>query len=85
MIDLADAFIALPGGLGTIEEITEAVSWLHLGLHTKPCGLLNVNGFFDDLVNFYNLSAKKGFIRSKQNTLLSNESDINVLLATMGI
>ncbi|MEN4099329.1 MAG: TIGR00730 family Rossman fold protein, partial [Anaerolineaceae bacterium] len=52
MIELSDGFIALPGGLGTIEEFFEALTWGQLGLHQKPCGLLNVSGYFDHLVAF---------------------------------
>ena len=63
MADLADGFIALPGGLGTLEEILEALTWAQLGLHDKPCGLLDVAGFFNDLVRFLNRTVEDGFVR----------------------
>ena len=53
MAELSDGFIALPGGFGTLEEFCEAVTWTQLGLHAKPCGLLNVNGFYDGLLQFF--------------------------------
>ena len=52
MADLSDAVIMLPGGFGTLEEFMEAVTWVHLGIHDKPCGVLNVDGFFDHLLRF---------------------------------
>ncbi|ENV00566.1 TIGR00730 family protein [Acinetobacter variabilis] len=52
MSDLADAFIALPGGVGTLEEIFEQLTWGQLGLHQKPCAFLNIHGFYDELLNF---------------------------------
>jgi len=53
MFDLSDAFIALPGGLGTLEEVSEILTWAQLGLHFKPCGLINVGGYFDQFLLFY--------------------------------
>src|ERR1051326_7718022 len=55
MADLAHAFIAMPGGFGTFEEFCEIVTWAQLGMHTKPCGLLNVNGFYDPLLALFDL------------------------------
>jgi len=63
MADLADGFIAMPGGLGTLEELFEALTWAQLGLHAKPCGLLDVAGFFDDLDRFLDRVVADGFVR----------------------
>jgi uncharacterized protein (TIGR00730 family) len=63
MADLADAFIALPGGLGTLEEFCEVATWTQLGFHTKACGLLNIDGFYDGLLSFLNHATKEKFIR----------------------
>ncbi len=52
MFDLSDAFIALPGGFGTLEEVSEILTWAQLGLHSKPCGLINVDGYFDPCFRF---------------------------------
>ena len=57
MAELGDGFIGLPGGLGTLEEFFEILTWAQLGLHHKPCGLLNVNGYFDQLLGFWTTSA----------------------------
>jgi uncharacterized protein (TIGR00730 family) len=63
MADLSDAFIAMPGGVGTFEEFFEAVTWTQLGLHRKPCGLLNVQGFYTPLAVFIDQAVSDGFIR----------------------
>jgi len=63
MADLADAFVALPGGWGTLEEFFEVLTWAQLGLHRKPCGLLNVCGYFDGLLAFAAHSVAEGFVR----------------------
>jgi len=62
MAGLSDAVIMLPGGFGTYEEFMEAVTWVHLGIHDKPCGVLNVEGFFDDLLRFLTHAVDTGFI-----------------------
>jgi uncharacterized protein (TIGR00730 family) len=62
MADLSDAVIMLPGGFGTLEEFMEAVTWVHLGIHDKPCGVLNVGGFFDHLLRFLRSAVDAGFI-----------------------
>lgn len=64
MADLAEGFIALPGGFGTLEEIFEAITWQQLHLHAHPCGLLNVEGYFDSLVEFLRGTVKGGFVRT---------------------
>jgi uncharacterized protein (TIGR00730 family) len=63
MADLSDAFIAMPGGVGTFEEFFEVVTWTQLGLHRKPCGLLNVDGFYTPLSDFIDRAVAEGFIK----------------------
>lgn len=63
MAELANAFIALPGGFGTLEEFCEVVTWAQLGLHRKPCGLLNVDGYFNSLLAFFNHATDEQFIK----------------------
>lgn len=75
MADLADAFVALPGGLGTLEESFEILTWSQLGLHAKPCGLLNVAGYYDALLAFLDLSVDERFVRPEHVAVLQVESD----------
>jgi uncharacterized protein (TIGR00730 family) len=77
MTDLADGFIALPGGWGTLEEFFEVLTWAQLGLHRKPCGLLNVHGFFDRLLSFIDHSVNERFVRTENRAmvLVSNVAD----------
>jgi len=70
MADLADAFIALPGGFGTAEEFFEALTWAQLSLHLKPCGLLNTQGYFDHLIRFVDHAAQEGFIHPTHRELM---------------
>jgi uncharacterized protein (TIGR00730 family) len=70
MFDLSDAFIALPGGFGTLEEVAEVLTWAQLGLHAKPCGLINVNGYFDPLLSFLDGAVAKGFMRPEHRRML---------------
>jgi uncharacterized protein (TIGR00730 family) len=70
MADLADAFIALPGGFGTAEEFFEALTWAQLSLHAKPCGLLNVEGYFDHLIRFIDHAVQEGFIHPAHRNLM---------------
>ncbi|WP_269581383.1 TIGR00730 family Rossman fold protein [Roseibium sp. Sym1] len=63
MADLSDAFIALPGGVGTLEEIFEVWTWGQLGYHQKPCGFLNIDGYYDDLIRFLDHQTEEGFTR----------------------
>jgi hypothetical protein len=62
MAELADGFIALPGGFGTFEEFCEVLTWAQLGLHHKPCGILNVEGYYDSLLRQFELGVSEGFI-----------------------
>ena len=75
MAELSDAFIAMPGGVGTFEEFFEAVTWTQLGLHRKPCGLLNVDGFYTPLVQFINQAVAEGFIRAVHRKVIVEDSD----------
>ncbi len=65
MVELADAFIALPGGIGTMDELFETWTWLQLGIHAKPVGLLNVGGYYDPLITFLHQMAGHGFLRTE--------------------
>lgn len=80
MAALSDAFIALPGGFGTFEEIFESVSWSQIGIHTKPVGLLNVGGFYEPLREMIAHTARAGFIRPTHAGLLVIEDDSDRLL-----
>jgi uncharacterized protein (TIGR00730 family) len=64
MADLSDAFVALPGGIGTFEELFEILTWAQLGLHAKPCGLLNVDGYFNPLVAMIEHAQAEGFLHA---------------------
>ena len=77
MADLSDAFIALPGGLGTFEELFEIWTWAQLGFHQKPIAVLNINGYFDKLIEFLENSAAQGFIKvaHQEMLLVSDSSD----------
>jgi len=70
MFDLSDAFIALPGGFGTLEELTEVLTWAQLGFHQKPIGLLNINGYYDALLAFFDQAVIAGFVKSQHLELL---------------
>jgi|SRR5687767_743907 uncharacterized protein (TIGR00730 family) len=71
MSDLADAFIAMPGGWGTLEEFFEVLTWSQLGLHRKPCGLLNTEGYFDGLMAFLVHTVDEGFVRPEYGQALT--------------
>jgi hypothetical protein len=70
MAELADAFLALPGGFGTFEELFEGVTWAQLGIHRKPVALLNVAGYFDDLVRFLDHAVREGFVTPQNRRLI---------------
>ena len=80
MAELADAFIALPGGFGTLEEFCEIATWVQLGLHRKPCGILNVEGYYDGLLAFLNHAVGEGFIRPEYLAVVLTDSKPDVLL-----
>ena len=81
MSELSDGFIALPGGAGTIEEIFEQWTWAQLGIHLKPCAFLNVEGFYDDLLKFIQLTTDKGFSKARFTDQLIHSGSIEDILA----
>jgi uncharacterized protein (TIGR00730 family) len=83
MADLSDAFIALPGGIGTLEELIEILSWSQLGLHRKPIGLLDVRGYWDPLVRLLDHATQQEFIRADHRGLLLSAEDPEALLGAM--
>ncbi|MBX3439226.1 MAG: TIGR00730 family Rossman fold protein [Planctomycetaceae bacterium] len=80
MADLSDAFIALPGGFGTFEELCEMLTWVQLGIHSKPCGLLNVAGYFDPLIAMFDRAVDERFLRPQHRALLQVATDPTELL-----
>ena len=80
MSELSDGFIALPGGAGTIEEIFEQWTWAQLGIHLKPCAFLNVEGFYDDLLKFIQLTTDKGFSKARFTDQLIDSASIEEIL-----
>lgn len=80
MAEHSDGFIAMPGGIGTLEELFEVMTWLQLGYHAKPVGLLNVKGFYDPLLDFLDRQAEAGFLRQEHRALLMTETDPAVLV-----
>lgn len=84
MAELADGFIALPGGFGTFEEFCEIITWGQLGFHTKPCGLLNVEGYYDALLGLFDHAVAEGFLRQENRQLVLTAQEPDALLAAMG-
>jgi len=80
MADLADAFLALPGGAGTLEEIFEQWTWSQLGIHEKPCGMLNVNNYFSPMRAMVDHTVAEGFTKPTFAAMLAIEEDLEVLL-----
>jgi len=83
MAELAEGFVALPGGLGTLEELFEVWTWILLGLHGRPCGLLDVDGYFGPLVEFVDGAVRRGFLAAEHRALLRVEDSVEGLLARM--
>ena len=83
MADLAAGFIALPGGFGTLEEFCEVITWSQLGLHRKPCGLLNVAGYFDSLIAMFDYGTSQGFISAENRTIVLEASTADEILDRM--
>jgi uncharacterized protein (TIGR00730 family) len=81
MAALSDGFVAMPGGIGTLEELFEVFTWSQLGLHDKPIGLLNVNGFYDGLIGFLAHVVAERFLRTEQASLLIHEQTPDRLVA----
>lgn len=83
MSDLSDAFIALPGGFGTFEEFCEIVTWSQLGIHAKPCGLLNVNGYYDPLLQLFDNAVRERFLHPDSRVLVLDADEPEALLEKM--
>jgi uncharacterized protein (TIGR00730 family) len=83
MAELSNAFIAMPGGYGTFEEFCEIITWAQLGLHRKPCGILNVDGYYDPLLTLFDHAVTEGFLRPTNRLLVIQEKDPYRLLDTL--
>jgi hypothetical protein len=75
MADRSDSFVALPGGMGTWEELCEVLTWVQLGIHRKPVGVLNVRGYYDPLLSLFDTAVRERFVRSEHRALLTVEQD----------
>lgn len=84
MADLADAFVAMPGGWGTLDELFEILTWAQLGLHRKPCAVLNIRGYFDPLLAFLDHSVREGFVRAEHRGMLLVARSPGELLDRLG-
>ncbi len=80
MAQLSDGFIALPGGIGTLEELFEIMTFAQLRFHQKPCGLLNIEGYYDQLIGFLNNAQMQGFVSSEQIRYLLVDQTVDGLL-----
>ena len=85
MSDLAEGFIAMPGGMGTLEELFEMVTWAQLGIHAKPIGLLNVDGFYDGLARFVTHMVEQGFVRPAHAALMTLDSSPDALVHRLSL
>ncbi|XP_074564008.1 cytokinin riboside 5'-monophosphate phosphoribohydrolase LOG8-like [Curcuma longa] len=83
MAEQADAFIALPGGYGTMEEVMEMITWSQLGIHDKPIGLLNVDGYYNSLLELFDKGVHEGFIKPACRHIVISATNANELLAKM--
>ena len=83
MAELSDAFIALPGGYGTLEELMEMITWAQLGIHRKPVGLLNADGYFDPLVEMFDRAVQEGFVRPRYRSLCRVGAGVDELLSKL--
>jgi hypothetical protein len=83
MAELSDGFLALPGGFGTLEELFEVVTWAQIGIHHKPCGLLNVEGYFDPMLSFLDHMLQERFVRPEHRSLILTDTDPARLLDRM--
>ena len=83
MAELSDGFIAMPGGIGTLEELFEVWTWAQLGYHTKPCALLNVDGFYDGLATFLDSLVEQAFVKPNHREMLIVEEQVENLLAAI--
>ena len=80
MAELSDGFIAMAGGMGTLEELFEMVTWAQLGIHAKPIGLLNTEGFYDGLMGFVRYQQEEGFVRPAHASLMNIDADAEALV-----
>jgi uncharacterized protein (TIGR00730 family) len=80
MADLSDAFVALPGGLGTLDELFEVYTWAQLGMHRKPCGLLNVGGYYQHVADFLDHAVAERFVREEHRDMLIVEDEPEAML-----
>ncbi len=80
MAELSDAFIALPGGFGTFEEFCEVITWSQLGLHRKPCGLLNVEGYYTPMLKMFDHAVSEGFLRAENRRLVIANGNIEAMV-----
>ena len=85
MAALADAFVAMPGGFGTFEEFCEVITWTQLGVHRKSCGLLNVRGFYDPLIEQFDRAVAEGFIKPGNRQIVVAHADPGELLDALAI
>jgi uncharacterized protein (TIGR00730 family) len=83
MAERADAFLALPGGFGTLDEFLEILTWAQLGLHAKPCVLVNVLGFYDGLLRFLDHAVDQGFLQPRNRAMIRKAADIDEALETL--
>jgi uncharacterized protein (TIGR00730 family) len=83
MAELADGFVALPGGIGTLEELIEVYTWSQLHIHAKPLGVLNVNGYYDGLLAFLDHAVESRFLRAEQRAVLAVEAEPAALLGRL--
>lgn len=83
MAELSDGFIALPGGFGTFEEFCEVITWTQLGIHNKPCGLLNVKGYYDGLIEVFDTAVASGFVSAEHREIVLSGKDIGMLIESM--
>jgi uncharacterized protein (TIGR00730 family) len=83
MAELSDGFVALPGGYGTLEEFAEVLTWTQLGIQRKPCGLLDVAGFFGPLLRFLDHATAEGFVRPENRGLVLSDTEPERLLQRM--
>jgi uncharacterized protein (TIGR00730 family) len=83
MAELSDAFIALPGGYGTFEEFCEVLTWTQLGFHRKPCGILNVKGYYDPLLKLFDHAVAEGFVKTAHRVMVLADSDHEALVKNL--
>lgn len=83
MAQLSDGFVALPGGYGTLEELAEMVTWLQLGIHTKPCGILNVKNYYGHLIQFLDHAVAHGFLKQKHRDKLLVADTVDGMLSAL--